>query len=468
MPKHKKLIIISLPFLRLIRVLLGKPVLNVLRNIKADVLIISPFADREEFQEEFALPNMHFWGMDVPDPIPMPWRILYGISENLRLMGYWHRYADAGMAYYDSNKAFVFGENGNDRKIPFLKRIANSIFGLVGKWCSIWRLFDAFVGGAIFDNKALLTYTQAYDQVTLVQAASWGLQDRLLGWMGRKYTWRTVLVPYTTDQLWCNGYLISDFDMVCVQGPCEYFFAEKFHGIPQRQIKCLGSAWFRNIDALTGVSQKKMPSNTERFRIMLAGSVAMYFPTESEFGILEWLVDACRTGVLQNTEIIYRPLGENDAIRRVIEDRFSEDAILTIQYSQQICYGLDRYAQSSSSDDELCHYLAQISACDLLVTAGTTTLALDIAYLGIPTIFALVDPSGVLEKRNTRLLLDENLKLRYFEKIPLVLDKENLLSEINRLKSNPEVRQQLADAVVRDWDYNEADFHTILKDALSL
>ena len=55
----KNLTIISLPFQRLIRVTMGKHVLEPLIQ-KGDVLVIAPFSDQENFKNQFKLEGIYF------------------------------------------------------------------------------------------------------------------------------------------------------------------------------------------------------------------------------------------------------------------------------------------------------------------------------------------------------------------------------------------------------------------------
>ena len=93
----------------------------------------------------------------------------------------------------------------------------DTVLGMVGMLRGAWKVFDRLVGSSLFRCPALARTATSYHEVILVQSACWGMQDRMLAWVARRHKWRTVLVPYTTDQLFCNGDLVSDFDAILVQ-----------------------------------------------------------------------------------------------------------------------------------------------------------------------------------------------------------------------------------------------------------
>ena len=164
-----------------------------------------------------------------------------------------------------------------------------------------------------------------FEKVTLIQSASWGFQDRLLGWMARKHKWRTVMMPYTTDQLSINGHLISDFDAVCVQGEMEYYLVSKYHKVLVNQVMKLGSPWARYIEETHFRIKNKVRAKKKKKQIIYSGVGHTYFPIESEFYGLELLLGAIKTGEIVDTEIVYRPIVLTEEKRKRIEYNFSEE-----------------------------------------------------------------------------------------------------------------------------------------------
>jgi len=239
MKKQSRLVILSIPFFRVTKMLLGFPILGTLRE-HCDILVVSPFDDKAAVQSEYRADIFRFVSWRASDKIRQPWRALLGISELLRFQGYYRRFKRSGLAYYLAINHLKFKSAREDELLSPIRRAIVLIAGLIGVWPGAWRMLDRLIGRALFDFSELQAMASQYDQVSLIQSSSWGIQDRMLAWMGRKESWRTVLVPYTTDQLFCNGYLMCDFDAVCVQGSFEEKSAMEFHRVPPNRIVRLG------------------------------------------------------------------------------------------------------------------------------------------------------------------------------------------------------------------------------------
>ena len=131
-------------------------------------------------------------------------------------------------------------------------------------------LIDSIIGPFIFNNAKLNEVTSKHKKVTLIQSASWGIQDRTLSWFAERNDWRTVFIPYTTDQLTLNGYLLTDYDVVCAQGQCDKYFAEKYHSFPVSKIERLGSPWSRYLKLIRDSTENKNGGKKKR-KIIYAG-----------------------------------------------------------------------------------------------------------------------------------------------------------------------------------------------------
>ena len=455
---HNRLVILSVPFKRLTRVLLGEPVLACLRG-RSDILVVSPFSDDRAFQSEFAAPGLQFLQWRPPARIRQPLRSLYAISELLRTRGYWRRFRDRGMAWNLANGYVTLGSDGDDRRVPFTTRLVLFATSIAGLWAGAWRALDAVIGPRLFDFAELREKARPYERVTLIQSASFGLQDRMLAWMGRREHWRTVLVPYTTDQLWCNGYLMSRFDAVCVQGPVERRFASEIHRIPTMRTVLLGSAWFRHMDAVASSLRHAGRGSARggRKTIMFAGVSTTYFPRASERVLLETLLQAAGDGRLAGVEIIYRPVVAGEEDRREIEATLKSHPHLRLQLPQPSCLGLDEYGEGRM-DAELVEYVSQLLEVDLVVTAGVTSLTIDAANLGIPAISAVADSTGVLRRRRHDLLFDSDARFKSMEALPIVHRVEELVPLVQQMLTRREVAADMTRRLASEWDYPGADF----------
>jgi hypothetical protein len=457
-----RVVILSVPFKRLTRVLLGEPVLGALRR-HADVVVVSPFSNEREFQAEFGGCGIHFVQWRPPDPIGQPLRALFAVSELLRMRGYWRRFRKERMAWNMANGYVTLGPNGDDRKMPLTTRLLLFVTSVLGLWSGAWKIPNAMIGPTLFDCPELRDLTRGYRRVTLIQSASFGIQDRMLAWMGKRERWRTVLVPYTTDQLLYNGYLMSAFNAVCVQGPIEQRFAAELHGIPFARIVRLGSAWFRHMDIVArSLKEGRCVSGTDRpLTIMFAGVSTTYFPRVSEHVLLEALMHAVDERRLAGVQVIYRPVVGDDEERRQIEAAWGGRPHLRIQLPQLSCLAMDEYGRGRM-DADVSEYVSQLLDVDLVVTAGVTSLTIDAANLGIPAISAIADGTGVLRRRHNELLYDSNGRFNDLEALPIAHEVDQLVPLVEQMLADSAGAAAVAAELAAGWDYREIDFPATL------
>ena len=433
-----------------------------------DLLIVSPFAENQMFQVEYGENGTRFLEWKAPETFRQPIHSMIVICSLLRMQGYRRRYKNKGMKYLVADSYLKLGNDGDDKRISLLKRIIYFVISNIGIWSGAWRVIDRLIGPSIFNFPKLLEVAQNYEKVILIQSASWGIQDQMLAWMGRQQKWRKIMIPYTTDQLFGNGYLYSDFDAICVQGPFERWCAVQLHHIPEDRIVQIGSMWFRHIDEIKRQLIQSQPSRgtTKRRKILYVGSSRLYFPIASEYLGLERLMKAIEIDELTGVDIIYRPLGGSAEIKQEIQSRYENIPHLEIQFAQQACYGLDEYG-GGSKRKELEEYVAQLGEADLVVMCGATTLALDAAYLGIASIANLFDPSGTLSRRQVHLNFNREGRIYCYESLPVIQSLEELVSCIRELLNDKEKTATIAHNTKAQWDYPETVFPHILIETLN-
>src|SRR3954462_5171530 len=139
-----RLVILSVPFVRVARVVLSDLVLGTIRR-ECDVVIVAPFADVAAFQRDFAGPRTSFikW---APRAFRRIQRGLYAASEIMRRCGYYRRLRRHGMAYYVANERVVFGANGEDTQIRGMRALGYRTLAWLGRWRPAWRLAERSLG----------------------------------------------------------------------------------------------------------------------------------------------------------------------------------------------------------------------------------------------------------------------------------------------------------------------------------
>jgi hypothetical protein len=290
------------------------------------------------------------------------------------------------------------------------------------------------------------------------------MQDHMLSWNRGRKNWKSIMIPYTIDQLFANGYLLSNYDYICVQGHNEKLYAKQLHGISNKKIIELGSSWFTNMGNIikqNGILKEKSNKKT----VLYTGCSNLYFHSESEYQGLEFILKIVESGRMGDLKVIYRPLGESEERKEEIIRRFSSCNNLEIQFAQRTCFGLEDY-DSQDQENQLMQHIQQIINADIVVMCFATSIAHDAAYLGVPSVINLVDKSEILERRLIYNQLDNQGHFRLFEGIPVAHDYETLAKTIEILLSNVEESRLQVANTVRRWHYPEHNFADKLKDIL--
>jgi hypothetical protein len=466
--KRDRLVVLSVPFERLIRAILTAPVLDPL-STRYDLVIVSPFAEDDRFRRMFEGRGVQFVKWDVSVGTRKVLDILYSTSEILRVQGYYRRYRDRGMGFYYANRTIQFGRDGDDRRYGIVKWLLMEVLSRIGKWPGAWRLLDRAIQSR-YRYPGLTDLTERYERVTLVQCSSWGNQDRALAGLARLNGWRNVLIPYTTDQLFCNGDLMADFDAVCVQGSVEAEFARELHQVPEDRILKLGSPWFRKIKEIArhAESVASVPRQTQRRieRVMFAGVSTTYFPFESQLGIIDLLREGLRSRYSDEVRLVLRPVLVHDGEKERFLKHIGSHADLEIQWPEGSSLGLSSSRIGGDTTAELSSYVDQLNAVDLIVMASHTTLCLDAAVLEIPSVGVFADKTGVLRSRNIARFLRPDRGTIMLPHLTTVHELDQLLPIVFEMLERPDAGRDLARRLVADWDFQDSDFEATLVSAV--
>lgn len=451
------LVIISVPLVRIARVTLSESVLGYLRKT-SDVVVVAPFADQATFTQTFAGPNTAFVKWQEPS-VNRFHRWWFAASEMMRLHGYWIRHRKRETAYFAHNQLRVFGEDGADRRLPLLHRIVFWSLGRIGAAERAWLLADRLLPARWSELPALTEKSRSYRHVTLIQSANWGTQDRALASLSRREGWRTVLVPYTTDQLDTNGFLLNSFDVICPQGPFEYQRAMTLHRVPPRRLRRLGSAWLRHLDEIKKASVGTAVG-ARKPRVIYAGVSSLYFPRANEFAAVDAIANFLARDYPMH-ELVYRPV-EFDAERQSeIRERYAANPTVALEWPSLSEIGLAEYT-SMDHEAALVRYVQGMAGCKVLVMSNTTTLCIDAAFLeGCGIISNRIDPSGVLAMRRTA-----NLDRGWYPGLRVVATAEQLLETLDFLLKNPAQAEREASELLSLWDYPDADFASVLHEVV--
>ena len=454
--RNKHLVIISVPLVRLARVTLSDVVLGSLRKV-SDVVVVAPFADALE--DAFGGPNTRFINWQPAD-LPRVRRAIYASSEIMRLQGYWHRFRKDTTEYYAWNLFRVFGEDGSDTRLPPLVTGAYWLFSRLGRTGTAWQTLDRLLGTQWCELMELTELSRSYKNVTLLQSANWGMQDRALASLGRREKWRTVLVPYTTDQLEANGFLLNSFDVICPQGPFEYERARTRHHVPPERIRPLGSAWFRHLERIRAEQSAAVSKTPAEPFVLYAGVASMYFPRVSEFAAVDAIADFLASS-FPEYRLVYRPVEFSERGRAEIEQRYGSHSQIELQWPANSEVGLAEYSEMDHKA-ALAQYVRSLAGCKLFVMSNTTSMCIDAAFLEQCGIVSnRVDDTGVLNARHT-----DSLYRGWFPGMRVAKTNDQLLKNVKLLLNRPDLAAAEARALVALWDYPHVDFDATLQEAV--
>jgi hypothetical protein len=460
--EKKNAIFISLPFYRIARVTLSDIIINQLLE-KADVYVISPFAENDEFTSKFSSRLKHIKFQRQHNSFFIEW--LMAVSELLRINGYYYKYSEKGMNFYKRIENIEFGKDGLDKKRSFSSSLLNWMCGTLGKNRNSWKLFDYFFGDNYYKKDYIEYVAKQYQNSVLIQSSSWGGQDRAMNWIADRLNFRKVLIPYTTDQITVNGYLIGKFDTICVQGPLEYRYALSHQNVKPSNIIKLGSCWFRHIDDLRkNISTiKSYNSDDQHFNIIYAGLSLLYFPRISELKAIDAILAHIKD---TSIKLIYRPVIESEEEKQGLIEMYKSNSSISFQWPEAACISLSQIPLNNPTN-ELSAYVESLENVKIVVMSAMTSFALDVAYISKAAIIAnFYDPTGVIERRRMKNTLVDDSKNPYLPFCKVVFELEDIVHKIEEIMNNESRRVIEAIENYNEWDYDPENFKSNLNNAL--
>lgn len=458
--KRGNLVVLSIPFQRLLASHYSEDLKKVFRS-NADLVVISPFADNENFVKPSKYDDniKHIKIPDLRNTSSFANK-LFAISTILRVHGYWLRRRKEIPAYW-ATRHLLKRPFEADESVGFLKRIARDFVALIGFFPASWKIFDYFHGGRTYKFEELQIVSKNYSKIILVQAATWGFQDAVLAYWGRRHNWRTIMLPYSSDQLYCNGYLYSNFNTICAQGEAESFYAENFHGIKSKHITKLGSVLLRSL------SRGNLKKNTciGKKRIMYAGLEPTFFPAQLEMEVIKKLNDWISAVLGDSWELIYRPVRASIDEYSQLTEELKEFGDIKIQKPDSDRIGLDFFKMPQSAD-HACELKDMFNSVEVLVCSGTTSLSVEAAFLGIPTVSYYPLGANKLRSRYSNLYLNSEGNFIGFESLPIAQNNVQLQEYLLEILSSNEKKLKITKGVLRNWDYTDSDYINLFQSIL--
>lgn len=460
--KNTNLVILSLPFQRLIRSHLSPIVMDIL-SANADVLVVTPFANDLGFVERYGRSNIKM--MLPPSEEKLSWllRKFLVLSSVFRVQGYWYRWKKV-IPYYWANRYLQYGENGEDKKLSFGLRLLIDLLSPLGFSSKTWRMFDLLHGQLTYRFPELFEVTTNYQKVVFIQAASFGFQDAVMGYWARTKKWRSILLPYTTDQLFCNGWLYCNFNKVCVQGPCENLWANSLHYIPESNIIKLGSIYFRVLRNYLQFSPKFLNlKEKDNIVIFYAGVDSVYFPIEEEIQTIIALESMLSQKIKKDVSIIYRPVSL-DTNNLKYFDKIKLINNITLQAVSSSSIGLNKYIDENV-EHKIQELVYSLNQADIFIMSTFTSLALEAAVVGLTVISYFPLDNDILKSRKSNLLFVNEL-FNVLNNVPKAHSLEELFTLISKIIEDEDFAENIVNSIVSDWDYNIIDFENTFSSML--
>jgi hypothetical protein len=194
--------------------------------------------------------------------------------------------------------------------------------------------------------------------------------------------------------------------------------------------------------------------------VLYAGLSSLYFPRASELAAVE-IIAAHLASRRDSIPLVYRPV-EDDAEERARIDRFCAALPnVSVQWPAATEVGLNAYPNTDVRQS-LREYAGSLAGCRLMIMSNTTSMMIDASKLErCGVIGNLVDPSGVLERRQLDLLRRD-----WIDVIPFARTYDELRSEIDRLLTDTDAAHAMADSLVAAWDYPHDEFEARLLTAV--
>ena len=98
----------------------------------------------------------------------------------MRRIGHWGRFKNQGMMWYTKNQYSTFTEDGQDARLGLFKSIIYFILSVLGRKQARWKTVERLSGAEWYQFPELIKLVADYTDVTLIQSASWGMQDKAL------------------------------------------------------------------------------------------------------------------------------------------------------------------------------------------------------------------------------------------------------------------------------------------------
>lgn len=464
------LFIVSIPFQRLVKSHLSNLLLSSLPE--CDVLIVCP--DKIKLIEYCFPSKLCINGFWLRSPKSKSIRgILWKIVDRLRMLGWWYRIRPFDPFYWINR--YRFYRPDRDIVLPaFIRYLLDLLVPIFASYKS-WIALNNNLGWFLYRDSRFVGLVEGYRSVSVIQAANWGFQDAFIAYYSRKFGWKSYFIPYSTDQLLCNGYLNNVDSLVFVQGPLEEQVVDRYHATYCKpSYERTGSVWWSILKQCASdshIDSSTAKSEDNAYHILYAGNSDTYFPKGYELtGVLAFAQDVralAGSGLWSSHKVVitYRPIKrlsscEKQTLSELLENR-SEYFEFRIDVAPAEVIGLNEFSNLDSAD-VLNSYYRSFSNTDILIIFGLSSMCIDLAALGIPGIsyfpFCKSDALPSISEKGEFLMVPG---------LPICRNNDELLKLVCNILGDRLRATKLADEILNVWHYNRLDTFGIIKTHLN-
>lgn len=457
----RNLIIITIPFYRLLPTRTSPQFTAALQSSHVDILYVLPRNVSLNTISGDNLPSNSSFLSHSPLHSNRISTLLFNLLKLVRFHGFWFSQPKA-FAFYLKTRHLKF-KNGQLIRLPLFFRIAVDLFSLLGVTRNMFTAVNSLISPFTYNIEPFKGLSSRYNSILLLQSASWGEIDSCLAYASVKYNWTSILIPYSTDQLYANGWLQASYRYVCTQSVIEYNWASQYHLLPPHRLVRLGSL---SLSVLKSKYNSLIPTdplvNLSKPYILYSGLDPAYFPRKCE---LECLTYLSSHPSLQHKKLIYRPIKPTDEIYSVLEKSIKSGKITVTEPHSQII-DTDHFSSSPLAliPNNLVSDLCQ--TC-LIVSSVTSSLSIDAALFGIPTISYLPLSQLMDSFSSYRYLSLIQDSFPWYPHVPVAKSLVALVDEVNYLLDSQQTYVQASQNLLSDWDFPSSDPFLGLRDLIS-
>lgn len=449
--QNDSIILLSIPFQRLVRSHLSEKFINTLKKNRK-LIIISPFGDNQYFKNQFNHQNIVHINVLKDLKLSKLTEYLEQITSILKSRGYWLRRKNDIPAMWKFRHLKINKKN-KLVKVNLLARIFIDLISFIGLWKRSWEIFESLYGNRIYYSKEIKNITKNYKNVILIQASSWGRQDTFLANMSKRENWKTIFIPYTTDQLFVIGYLYCNYNFVCTKGRLETIWAENYHKVKKNKIIKLGSLYLNRIENIN-ISRNNKIKN--RKAILYIGISPTFFPEDLEIEAVKKIYKHLEENY--NLKLIYRPVRSNSEDYKVLKSKFANNLNLEFQIPTSTSIGLDTYVEENTSES-LNKLVSNFDNVILMISSYISSIYIEGGYLGVPTLSYLPKHNKMIKLLGSDKWLNNKNQFIYMNYFPTACNLNELIEKLDELYDNKDLRKAICEEIKIDWNYKDIDIY---------